>query len=159
MTFEHTLSSASAINWSQIGSKNLFHQILQILSDPILFTLMARGHILCVYNQVLHGLHQLSQLKSGYIYHSCLARRSLVCIPHSKGLSVYSESTRSPANENGPIYLRSQKTKQSKRMNAISLDNSLHFSGSPFAFLGIFSLGRGTPNSQLYSSAIVWSPN
>ena len=100
----------------------------------------------------------LSQLKSVYIYHSCLARRSLVCIPHSKGLSVYSESTRSPANENGPIYLRSQKTKQSKRMNAISLDNSLHFSGSPFAFLGIFSLGRGTPNSQLYSSATVWSP-
>ena len=93
-----------------------------------------------------------------HIYQSCLARRSLVCIPHSKGLSVYSESTRSPANENGPIYLRSQKTKQSKRMNAISLDNSLHFSGSPFAFLGIFSLGRGTPNSQLYSSATVWSP-
>ena len=30
-------------------------------------------------------------------------------------------------------------------MNAISLDNSLHFSGSPFAFLETFSLDRGTP--------------
>ena len=43
---------------------------------------------------------------------------------------------------------RSEKGKQSKRMNAISLDNSLHFSGSPFAFLGIFSLDRETPNSE-----------
>ena len=38
-----------------------------------------------------------------------------------------------------------EKAKQSKRMNAISLDNSLHFSGSPFAFLETFSLDRGTP--------------
>ena len=41
-----------------------------------------------------------------------------------------------------------KKGKQSKRMNAISLDNSLHFSGSPFAFLGIFSLDRETPNTE-----------
>ena len=47
-----------------------------------------------------------------------------------------------------------KKGKQSKRMNAISLDNSLHFSGSPFAFLGIFSLDRETPNSA--TNAFPW---